>query len=133
VVSLSANPFDGPAEIVPDPEREEILAFGREMEIAALEHSSQLAVLREALADAEAEMARVVGRNVMTSNREVNQRQLDYTRGYYDGARFWLAGRIALAKQRVALQEAKAAGTDPRPTGNIDPRTGDPRSEGVDA
>lgn len=120
-------------EIVPDVEREEVLAFGREMEIAALEHSGQLALLREALAEAEAAMAAQVGRNVMGSRAEVNQRQLDYTRGYYDGARFWLAGRIALAKQRVALQEAKAEGrTDPRPTGGIDPRTGEPRTEGVE-
>ena len=118
-------------EIVPDVEREEILAHGREMEIAALEHSGQLALLREALAEAEADMAALVGRNVLASGKAVNQRQLDYTRGYYDGARFWLAGRIALAKQRVALQ-ATAAGTDPRPTGGIDPRTGDPRIEGVD-
>lgn len=120
-------------EIIPDdPERDDVLAFGREMEIAAMEHSGQLALLREALAEAEADMAALVGRNVLTSGKAVNQRQLDYTRGYYDGARFWLAGRIALAKQRVALEQAKAAGqTDPRPTGDIDPRTGDPRIEGV--
>ena len=128
MVSLSAEP-----EIVADPEREDVLRFGREMEIAALKHSGQLALLREALAEAEADMAALVGRNVLVSGKEVNQRQLDYTRGYYDGARFWLAGRIALAEQRVALEQAKAAGqTDPRPTGGIDPRTGDPRNEGVD-
>ena len=119
--------------IVPEPDRDEIIAFGREMEIAALEHSGQLALLREALAEAEAAMAAAVGRNVMTSKREVDQRHLDYTRGYYDGARFWLRGRIALAKQRVALEQAKEAGqTDPRPRGNIDPRTGEPRAEGVE-
>ena len=66
----------------------------------------------------------------MTSGKAVDQRHLDYTRGYYDGARFWLSGRIALAQQRVALA-AKEAGADPRPTGDIDPRTGDPRHEGV--
>jgi hypothetical protein len=128
VVSLSDNP-----EIVPDPDREETLAYGREVEIAALESHVALKVLREALADAERAMQGVVGYNVMTSNKEVNQRQLDYTRGYYDGARFWLSGRIALAAQRVALQAAKEAGvTDPRAVGRIDPRTGE-RVEGVDA
>lgn len=121
------------SEIVPDPNREETLAYGRELEIAALEHSAPLALLRETLAEAEAAMAAHVGRNVLGSGKAVDQRQLDYTRGYYDGARFWLAGRIALAKQRVALQQAKESGqSDPRPTGGIDPRTGDPRTEGVD-
>ena len=119
-------------EIIPEPDREETLAYGRELEIAALKGHAGLVLLREALAEAEAAMQAQVGRNVMTSNREVNQRQLDYTRGYYDGARFWLAGRIALAEQRVALEMAKqTAGDDPRPVVDIDPRTGDPRHEGV--
>jgi hypothetical protein len=125
VVSLS--------EIIPDPEREDVLAFGRELEIAALKGHAGLALLREALAEAEKAMQAQVGHNVMSSGKAVNQRQLDYTRGYYDGARFWLAGRIALAEQRVALQRAKDTGQsdDPRAVGRIDPRTGDPRIEGV--
>lgn len=128
MVSLSAE-----QEIIPEEiDRQETLAHGRELEIAALEHSAALGVLRAALDEAEAAMATMVGHNVLTSGKAVNQRQLDYTRGYYDGARFWLAGRIALAKQRVAIEAAKASGqTDPRPTGGIDPRTGDPRIEGV--
>lgn len=127
MVSLSDN------EIVPEPDREETLAYGRELEIAALENHAALALLREALAEAETAMQDMVGRNVMQSGKAVNQRQLDYTRGYYDGARFWLRGRIALAAQRVALEQAKEAGQDdPRPTGRIDPRTGEPREEGVD-
>ena len=112
------------AEIVPDPERDAIVAYGRELEIAALEKNGALAVLRAALDESQAAMEAQVGANVMRSNREVNQRQLDYTRGYYEGARFWLEGRIILAKQRVAL--AEQAGDDPRPAGRIDPRTGEP-------
>ena len=120
-------------EIVPDPEREEILAFGRELEIAALEHSGVLDVLRSALEESQRAMEAQVGSNVMRSNREVNQRQLDYTRGYYEGARYWLGiggGRIALAKHRVA--SAAQAGGDPRPVGRIDPRTGE-RTEGAES
>jgi len=125
VVSLSEP------EIVPEVDREETLAYGRELEIAALHGNAALTVLRDALAEAEAAMQDMVGRNVLTSGKAVNQRQLDYTRGYYDGARFWLAGRIALAAQRVALEQAKEAGQDdPRAVGRIDPRTGE-RAEGV--
>jgi hypothetical protein len=126
VVSLSEP------EIVPEVEREETLAYGRELEIAALDGHQAITVLRAALAEAEQAMQEMVGRNVMQSGKAVNQRQLDYTRGYYDGARFWLAGRIALAKQRVALEQAKESGQDdPRAVGRIDPRTGEPRTEGV--
>jgi hypothetical protein len=123
VVSLSAES----PEIIPDPDREETLAYGKELQIAALGDHAAIILLREALADAERAMQEMVGHNVMTSGKAVNQRQLDYTRGYYDGARFWLAGRIALAQQRVALEQAKTAGGDPRPVVDIDPRTGEPR------
>jgi hypothetical protein len=128
VVSLSDQ------EIVPEPDRDATLAYGRELEIAALKGHAGLRLLREALADAEQAMQEHVGRNVMTSGKAVDQRQLDYTRGYYDGARFWLEGRIILAEQRAALQKAaeERPGDDPRPSGRIDPRTGEPRTEGVD-
>lgn len=126
VVSLSEH------EIVPDPDRDATLAYGKELQIAALGDHAAIALLWEALVDAEKAMQEAVGRNVMTSGKAVNQRQLDYTRGYYDGARFWLKGRIALAQQRVALQQAQeAGGADPRPAGRIDPRTGEYRDEGV--
>jgi hypothetical protein len=127
VVSLS-DP-----EIIPEEtDRASTLAYGRELEIAALHGSAALSTLLAALDEAEEAMQVMVGRNVMRSGKAVNQRQLDYTRGYYDGARHWLQGRIALAAQRVALEQAKQAGRDdPRPVGDIDPRTGEPR-EGVD-
>ncbi len=114
---MSAN------EIIPDPERDEVLAYGRELEIAALKEAHALNVLRIALAEAEQAMQEMVGSNVMTSGKAVDQRKLDYTRGYYDGARFWLQGRIELAALRVAqAKAAEAEGADPRPTGREDPR-----------
>lgn len=119
-------------EIVPEPDREETLAYGRELEIAALKGSAALTTLLAALDEAETGMQEIVGRNVMRSGKAVNQRHLDYTRGYYDGARFWLQGRIALATMRVAAAQAKESGQDdPRAVGDIDPRTGEPRAEGV--
>jgi hypothetical protein len=117
----------GLSEIVPDPDRDETLAYGRELEIAALNGHAALGLLLESLDESEQAMQAMVGRNVMKSGKAVNQRQLDYTRGYYDGARFWLQGRIALAAQRVALADRRAEETDPRNVGDIDPRTGEPR------
>lgn len=119
-------------DIVPaveEAERDLTLALGREMRIAALRDHEALRILREALAEAEAAMADMIGDNILHSGKAVNQRQLDYTRGYYDGARHWLTGRIALAEQRVARAEQREA-ADPRPAGRIDPRTGE-RVEGV--
>lgn len=124
MVSLSAS------EIVPDPERDAALAYGRELEIAALEGNHALGVLLKALDESQAAMEAQIGHNVLRSNREVNQRQLDYTRGYYEGARFWLNGRIAAAKQIVAQQQVRDE-LDQRPVGRIDPRTGEP-TEGAD-
>jgi hypothetical protein len=111
------------ADIVPDPERDVALAYGRELEIAALKGNAGLKVLLAALEDAEKAMALTIGGNVLTSPKGVDQRKLDYARGYYAGARYWLRERITLAEQRVAVHAAAATGQeDPRPTGQPDPR-----------
>ena len=112
------------AEIIPDDlEREAILALGQEMEIAALKGNHALKVLLDALDAAEKEWAYRVGINVLTSVKEVDQRKLDWTRGYFAGARYWLRERITLAEQRVATAAAQEAGQeDLRPTGQPDPR-----------
>jgi hypothetical protein len=112
------------ADIIPDePSRSAILEHGRELEIAALKGSPALKVLIEALQQAEQEWALRVGFNVLTSVKEVDQRKLDWTRGYFAGARFWLQERVSIAEQRVATHVAKQAGqTDLRPTGEPDPR-----------
>jgi hypothetical protein len=134
VDSLSSPDQTDP--IVPDPEREDVLAYGRELEIARLKDHAALRPLRDALADTERAMTEFVARGVLTSGKEIDQRHLDYTRGYFAGARFWLEGRIALATQRALLLQEKldtekAAAEDPRPRGRIDPRTGEPRTEGT--
>lgn len=112
------------SEIIPDDlERDAVLAHGQELEIAALRGSPALKVLLEALEAAEKEWAYRVGINVLTSVKEVDQRKLDWTRGYFAGARYWLRDRISLAEQRVAQHQQEQTGlTDPRPTGREDPR-----------
>jgi len=112
------------ADIVPtDPDRDAALAYGLELEIAALKTSPALKVLFQAMEQAEQEWALRVGLNVLTSPKEVDQRKLDWTRGYFAGARYWLRERVTLAEQRVAVEAAKVDGqTDPRPTGQPDPR-----------
>ena len=112
------------AEIISEGlERDAILAHGQEMEIAALKGNHALTVLLDALDAAEKEWAYRVGINVLTSVKEVDQRKLDWTRGYFAGARYWLRERITLAEQRVATAAAQEAGqTDLRPTGQPDPR-----------
>lgn len=112
------------AEILPeDPDREAALAYGRELEIAALRNSPALKLLLSVMEEAEEEWAQRVGRNILTSTKEVDQRQLDFTRGYFSGARYWLQGRVTLAETRVKQHAEEQAGqTDPRPTGRHDPR-----------
>lgn len=113
-----------PADIIPtDPDRDAVLALGQELEIAALKNNPAVRVLFEALEQTEKEWALRVGLNVLTSPKEVDQRKLDWTRGYFAGARYWLRERITLAEQRVAAHDAAADGhTDLRPTGQPDPR-----------
>ena len=123
-------------EVVPNPEEEErqaTLDLGREMRIAALAGHDALSVLWDVFEEAQEEMAKAIGRGVLKSGKAVDQRRLDYTRGHADGGRFWLRGRIALAAERVRRhEEIQAHGdTDPRSRVDIDPRTGDPRHEGV--
>ena len=112
------------AEIIPeDMEREALLAHGRELEIAALRGNPALRVLLAALEDEERLWAERIGNNVLTSVKPVDQRKLDYTRGYFSGAKWWLRERISVAEQRVAAFEAAEAGQgDPRPVGQPDPR-----------
>lgn len=112
-------------ELTPEEiEREATLAFGLELEIAALKDSPALAVLLKALRGTEEGWALKLGGNILHSTKPVDQRQVDFTRGYFAGARYYLQERVSLAAQRVAAYQAAEAGStdDPRPTGQPDPR-----------
>jgi hypothetical protein len=114
------------ADLTPEQiERETTLAYGRELEIAALKGSPALAVMLEALMGTEEGWALKLGGNILRSVKPVDQRQVDFTRGYFAGARYYLQERVTLAQQRVAAYEAAQSGQsdDPRPTGEPDPRT----------
>jgi hypothetical protein len=50
------------------------------------------------------------------SGKAVDQRKIDYTRGYFAGAQHWLGGRMQVAQNRLAQEMAPAA--DPL----VDPR-----------
>jgi hypothetical protein len=95
-------------DLTPDDiEREAVLAYGRELEIAALKGSPALTVLLKALEETEEAWALKLG-------------------GYFAGARNILTERVSLAQHRVSAYQAEQAGRpegDPRPTGQDDPRT----------
>ena len=112
-------------ELTPDEiEREATLAYGLELEIAALKGSPALAVLLKALRSTEEGWALKLGGNILHSVKPIDQRQVDFTRGYFAGARYYLQERVSLAQQRVSAHEAAQEGRtdDPRPTGQDDPR-----------
>lgn len=112
-------------ELTPeDIEREATLAYGMELEIAALKNSPALTVLLKALHATEEGWALKLGSGILHSVKPVDQRQVDFTRGYFAGARYYLQERVSLAQQRVSVYEAERAGRtdDPRPTGQDDPR-----------
>ncbi len=73
--------------------------------IASLEGDERITALREALAAAEEEALANIARIMLHSGKPVDQRKVDFTRGYFAGARHWLGGRMTLAQQRIA-QEA---------------------------
>jgi hypothetical protein len=81
------------------------ILFDREALIAGLEGDERIAALREALAAAEEEALANISRIMLHSGKPVDQRKVDFTRGYFAGARHWLGGRMTLAQQRIA-QEA---------------------------
>jgi hypothetical protein len=74
--------------------------------IASLEGDERIRGLREALDQAEAEWYRLITRHMIHSSKALDQRKIDYTRGYFAGARHWLGGRIEVAKQRLAYEQS---------------------------
>ena len=118
--------MSNPDDLTPDEiERRTTLAYGIELEIAALKDNPALAVLMKALMGTEEGWALKLGGDILHSVKPLDQRKVDFTRGYFAGARYYLSERITLAQQRVSAYEAEQAGRndDPRPTGQDDPRT----------
>jgi hypothetical protein len=88
--------------------------FDRDILIAGLENDERFRALREALDDAEAEFTEHITKVLLKSGKEVDQRKIDFTRGYFAGARHYVGGgRIAVAKQRLAHTQADPT-VDPR-------------------
>lgn len=90
------------------PEPEEVarpILVNREALIASLEGDERIRALREALVEAEDEWLKQVARTFMNSGKPVDQRKVDYTRGYFKGARHWLGARIdVVAPARLQLE-----------------------------
>lgn len=87
-----------------DPQGRPIL-FDREALIARLEGDERIDALRAALDDAEKDAMASIARILIHSKKPVDQRRIDYTAGYFAGARHWLGGRMSVAQTRIA-QEA---------------------------
>lgn len=80
------------------------LTFGREALIASLEGDERIAALRAALDDAEKAALEQITKLMLHTTKEVDQRKIDYTRGYFAGARYWLGGRMTTAQQLIAAE-----------------------------
>ena len=80
------------------------ILFDHEALIARLEGDERIAALREALDAAEKEALERIARLMLSSTKEVDQRKIDFTRGYYAGARYWIGARMTTAQQRIAMQ-----------------------------
>lgn len=80
------------------------ILFDIEALIAELEGDERIAALRTALEAAEKEQMERIAHQILHSKKEVDQRKVDFTRGYFAGARYWLGSRMTDAQKRIALQ-----------------------------
>jgi hypothetical protein len=78
------------------------ILFDREALIASLEGDERIQALREALVEAEEEWLKKAAKSMIVGTKPVDQRKIDYTRGYFAGAKHWLGGRMDVAKSRAA-------------------------------
>ena len=92
-------------------EFERPILFDREALIASLAGDERIAALLAALDEAENDALASISRIMLHSTKPVDQRKVDFTRGYFAGARHWLGGRMTVAQQRLAAQ-ALAAETE---------------------
>jgi hypothetical protein len=91
------------------------ILFDKEALVASLENDERITALRQLLDEAEKRMLEDIARHMIVSKAEVDQRKIDYTRGYFAGARYWLGGRIQTAKTRIST-------ADNTPDPMVDPR-----------
>jgi hypothetical protein len=81
--------------------------FDREALIASLDGDERINALHAALADAERAAVESITKVMLHSTKEIDQRKIDYTRGYYAGARYWTGARMTDAQTRIALSAAE--------------------------
>ncbi len=83
------------------------ILFDREALIASLAGDERMVALLAALDEAEKDAATSIARILTHSTKPVDQRKVDFTRGYFTGARYWLGGRMSTAQTRLAEQAGK--------------------------
>jgi len=71
----------------------------REALIASLDDHPGMEALREALAEAEDEWFARIARTFLKSQKPVDQRKIDHTRGHFAGASHWLESRVKAARE----------------------------------
>lgn len=81
--------------------------FDREALVASLAGDERIAALHAALEDAEKAAVESIARIMLHSTKEIDQRKVDFTRGYYAGARYWTGARMTDAQTRIALAAAE--------------------------
>lgn len=77
--------------------------FDREALVLALKDDQRWKALQSLLDDAEAAWTEKAYRQIMKGTKPVDQRKVDFMRGYFAGARYWTLGRIKDAETRIAL------------------------------
>ncbi|MGI8514055.1 MAG: hypothetical protein ACR2NT_02760 [Acidimicrobiia bacterium] len=90
---------------IPDPEALRARQEQRETLIASLDEHPGMVALREALVEAEEEWLRRVARTFIKSNKEVDQRKIDQTRGHFLGSQHWLVSRVKAAREWVEKEQ----------------------------
>lgn len=83
------------------------VVFDREALIASLQNDERIEALHAALDEAEAQAAVHIQKVLLHSTKEVDQRKIDFARGYYAGARYWTGARMSDAQTRIAILAAQ--------------------------
>lgn len=83
------------------------ILLDKEALIASLEGDERFRAMYEAVQEAEEAASKHIAHLLLHSTKPVDQRKVDFTRGYFAGLNHWLGGgRIDVAKQRILLLEA---------------------------